>query len=149
MIAIKCFRISLKYCMTTLNGIVTWNEIQNQNFSLIVFFCNVVFYLLYIWNYKYRWTKYLVLNDLIFNFDHISLSRYRIIHVIKNWNRQSKIISVKYIALKWKIYGLLKWDRRAQIQKCYVWFIILCVTVNEHLCTFCKNKELDLWKLFL
>ena len=38
MIAIKCFRISLKYCMMTLKGIVTWNEIQNQNFSLIVFF---------------------------------------------------------------------------------------------------------------
>ena len=44
MIAIKCFRIYLKYCMTTLKGIVTWNEIQNQNLSLMVFFCNVVFY---------------------------------------------------------------------------------------------------------
>ena len=38
MIAIKCFRISLKYCMMTLKGIVTWNEIQNQNLSLMVFF---------------------------------------------------------------------------------------------------------------
>ena len=38
MIAIKCFRISLKYCMTALKGNVTWNEIQNQNFILIVFF---------------------------------------------------------------------------------------------------------------
>ena len=37
MIAIKCFRISLKYCMTTSKGIVTWTEIQNQNFSLNVF----------------------------------------------------------------------------------------------------------------
>ena len=37
MIAIKYFRISLKYCMTTSNGIVTWTEIQNQNFSLNVF----------------------------------------------------------------------------------------------------------------
>ena len=50
MIAIKCFRISLKYCMTTLKGIVTWNEIQNQNFSLIVFFA--MCYLLYLGNYN-------------------------------------------------------------------------------------------------
>ena len=41
MIAIKCFRISLKYCMTILKGIVTWNAIQNQNFILIIF-CKVV-----------------------------------------------------------------------------------------------------------
>ena len=41
MIAIKCFRISLKYCMTILKGIATWNAIQNQNFILIIF-CKVV-----------------------------------------------------------------------------------------------------------
>ena len=45
MIAIKCFRISLKYCMMTLKGIVTWNEIQNQNLSLMVFFlqCGILY----------------------------------------------------------------------------------------------------------
>ena len=45
MIAIKCFRISLKYCMMTLKGIVTWNEIQNQNLSLMVFLqCGILTY---------------------------------------------------------------------------------------------------------